>query len=435
MIPATFTLIVAATSSVLSVNALPIFSGFFASPASRDMAPAAAPIQRRDLTGAQLAQGTNAFFGTLLLEDVCTPGQVSCINNNTATCSGEGNWEITPCTGTSTCVALPASTDPSNTDLVVKCEDPASAITAIEQAGGSQELSVDFSVDTAPFNATIVDNTPAPTDDGSVPTDSEVPTATDSFTDVPTTTDSSAPDATCTGDDGSDDGSNDGSDDGSNDGSDDGSDDGTPEFTQSLGGDIPTGTDAATDPTATCSDDVSEPTITEFITVIAIPDPTDSNQISYSTIEPADATETLSYEDPTPTDVPTDGTTDSILLPTETVSTSTEDPNGSDANVPVPTDSASTTVPCAFPEPQVTSSDSTDVPTDTPTDAAPTDVPTTTTSVDSGEPTTLSVPADFSIVSGPVPDINTVGTFAIPAPSVTPAPARRRSMQKKVRRS
>jgi hypothetical protein len=418
MIPSTLTLLVAATSSVLSVNALPVLSGFFSrnTPAS----PAAA-LARRDLTSAQLAQGSNEFFKSLLFEDVCTPGQVACINNNTASCSGEGNWEITPCTGGTTCLALPVdstSTSTSNSTVVVECTNPATALTAIEQAGGSQDLAVNFSVTAAPFNATVT-ATPTASSTNSSSSFGFVPTATDSSTDAPTSTDNgTAPTSTCT-----DDGSYDGSDDGPNDGE---TDSETP--TPTLGADVPTGTDASTDPTGTCSED-PEPTETEFITVIAFPNPTNSSQFSYSTIEPTE-TDSSNSTDATPT-------TDAYgSYPTDST------------DVPAPTDSGNSTLPDVSPAPESISPDnSTVTATDGSTDPTSTDgnstSPTTTTpgapistlgTFDIPAPQTFSDTGGFSVVSGPAPDVSVLGTSEIPAPTTTGTPTRR-GMQKKVRRS
>jgi hypothetical protein len=422
MIPSTLTLLVAATSSVLSVNALPVLSGFFSrnTPAS----PAAA-LARRDLTSAQLAQGSNEFFKSLLFEDVCTPGQVACINNNTASCSGEGNWEITPCTGGTTCLALPVdstSTSTSNATVVVECTNPATALTAIEQAGGSQDLAVNFSVTAAPFNATVT-ATPTASSTNSSSSFGFVPTATDPSGDAPTSTttdNSTAPTSTCT-----DDGSYDGSDDGPNDGE---TDSETP--TPTLGADVPTGTDASTDPTGTCSED-PEPTETEFITVVAFPNPTNSSQFSYSTVEPTETNSSNSTDATPTTDAYGSSPTDST-------------------DVPAPTDSGNSTLPDVSPAPESISPDnSTVTATDGSTDPTSTDgnstSPTTTTTTpgapistlgtfDIPAPQTFSDTGGFSVVSGPVPDVSALGTSEIPAPTTTGTPTRR-GMQKKVRRS
>jgi len=393
MIPATFTLLVAAAST----NALPIFlSGLFA---PRAVSPAATVVKRDNLNSTQFAQGTNFFFSTLLLEAECTPGQVACIDGKTATCSAEANWEVTPCSGNTTCFAIPASSDPTDDSVVVKCLTQEDAATAF----GTTNFSEDFQITAAPFNSLIPD--PSSSD-----SNTDVPSATDSFTDVPSATDSST--------------------------------------------DVPTSTDASI-PDPTCTED-PEATETETITVIAIPIGGDnSTDYSFSTVFPdptdtevdsdtATATETATDPViPTATQVDSPTTTDCAGVTYQPTSLTTCDDVATLYGITSDDVSSNNqfvdcnniwayTVLC-LPEGATPSDNgsSTDAPTPTAdgsSDPAPTD--SSASSTDDAAPTTLVVPpANVA----PAPEVSIVDTHVIPASSSIVPPANLK--MRKVRRS
>lgn len=57
------------------------------------------------------AQALNTKFATLSADSPCTDGENACINGDFAQCSG-GSFQVTPCAGGLTCVALPLVNSP-----------------------------------------------------------------------------------------------------------------------------------------------------------------------------------------------------------------------------------------------------------------------------------------------------------------------------------
>lgn len=355
-----------------SANAFPIWSRF---------------VARDATTPAQLAQGTNFFFDSLHLEDQCTSGQIACISSNLAKCSPEGNWEITPCTGNSTCLAVPSS----DNGVLVQCM----LFTDAQAAIGEDNVSVDQGITSAPMNtATAI---ASPTE--ATPTESATDSASESApTDAPT--------------------------------------DATP-------------TDAPIDPSSTCTEE-PEATETETITVILVPNPTESGAFVTSTLEPS-VTEPAFTEEPTVTG------TDAVVAPTESSSSDeaapTDEPTSTDGATeptctetpeePTETDGAEEPTETDGAE-EPTETDGAEQPTDeAPTDEAPTDessseAPTDEISTESASATdgvTLTIAPGFTPEPTPTgssssaPEVIVGGTHFIPAPSPS-APAKMRRVRR-----
>ncbi|CAG7851335.1 SubName: Full=Related to cell surface flocculin-Saccharomyces cerevisiae {ECO:0000313/EMBL:CCA70272.1} [Serendipita indica DSM 11827] len=377
-----FALVAAALSSL--TNAAPLFNF------GRKEAVA---MVRRAQNGGQLAQGTNFYFTTLHLEDACSPGQVACVSGNYATCSGEGNWEITPCTSGTTCLATPAS---SPSGISIQCTSQETAQSSIQNAGGNPNtLVADFHVTDAPFSADTVasSSSSAPastaTESSSAPADTASSTAspTDAPTESASATESSAS-STCTPDDEEDDGTI---------------------ADSSTSTASPTATETV-DPSSTCTE---EPVETETITVIVVPVPSSTGVYSTTTLFP---------EQPEPTVVGTD-----VPVPTESstdVSSSTESSSES-----VPTESSSSSEEPSYTEPAPTesSSSSSSVPTES---SSSSEAPAPTESSSSSESvmtvTTIFVDPGLSIPALPtgtggastpvaIPVVSVVGTHTVPA--------------------
>jgi hypothetical protein len=357
-------------------------------------AEAPALVVKRADTPAQLAQGSNFYFQSLHLESACTPGQIACVDGNVATCSPEANWEISPCPSGTQCYAIPDASFVSG--LNVKCTTESEAQTAITEAGGNGTVSEYFDVNEAPFSGTVDPSTESPSDAPSdTPTDSASSTE-----EQPTPTESEQPqdpNATCIPDDESGD-DQDGDD---QDGSVETASTDIPEFTASLGESIPTPTESA-DPNATCTEEPEEPVATETITLILVPNPTESGVYE---------TSTLTGELPAATE--TESATSEAVSVEQPIETCTESPS---ETAPATEETSSTE------EPIQTESGS--------------DVP---------SPTTLTIAPDFTSVpvnngstpssSSAVPDVNVVGGHFIPAtPSQSPGVVKKR-MEKKVMRS
>ncbi|KAG8815015.1 hypothetical protein FRC19_001335, partial [Serendipita sp. 401] len=257
MISNVFTLVLA-TATI--ANAFPLFR--------REAAPV--ELIRRAENSGQLAQGSNFYFQSLHIEDACTPGQVACVSGNYATCSGEANWEITPCASGTTCFATPAD---STSGVTVQCTTQDAATAEINSAGGDSNIAADFHVVVAPFHA---DTVPSATE--SAPSATETPIVTESgsategaSSDSPsaTETETPAPTETCIPEEG----------------------DGEPEEDSTVSAPTePTETETPS-PTETCTEEPEEPLETETITVVLIPVPSQSGVYSTTTLFPSEPTE------------------------------------------------------------------------------------------------------------------------------------------------
>jgi len=347
-----------------SANAFPIWSRFYTRDAS---------------SPAQLAQGSNFFFDSLHIEDQCTPGQIACISSNLAKCAPEGNWEITPCSGNNTCLAVPSS----DNGVLVQCM----LFTDAQAAIGEDSVSVDQGITEAPMNtATAV----------------ATPTATESASSTDAPTDSAPTDAPT---------------------------DATP-------------TDTNTDPSSTCTEE-PEATETETITVILVPNPTESGAFVTSTLEPS-VTEPVEEPSVTgtdavvaPTDEPTstDGASEPTCTetpeePTETETDGSEEPTES-TEEPAPTDTEGAEPTDSTDAPEEPTEDA---PSDAPTDASEAPAPTdeiTTESASATDGVTLTIapgsPAPSPTAS--VPEVIVGGTHFIPSPSPS-APAKMRRVRR-----
>jgi hypothetical protein len=401
MIQALAFLLVATTTAS---TAMPLFN-FQRWNAPVDAEAPALVVKRAD-TPAQLAQGSNFYFQSLHLESACTPGQFACVGGNVATCSPEANWEISPCADGTQCYAVPDATFVSGVN--VQCMTETDAQTAITEAGGNGNVSEYFDVNEAPFSGTV-DPSTEPSESPS-DTPSETPTESPSSTDEqPTPTESQDPNATCIPDDESGD-DQDGDD---QDGSVETASTDIPEFTASLGEPVPT---ESADPNATCTEEPEEPVATETITLILVPNPTESGVYE---------TSTLTGELPAATEEPS----------TETESASAT----SEAASVEPTESPSCTESYDAPSESAPASEettSTEEPIQTESGSNSSDVP---------SPTTLTIAPDFTSApvnpgstpssSSAVPEVNVVGNHQIPAtPSQSPGVVKKR-MEKKVKRS
>lgn len=360
-----------------TVNAIPIWSRI-----------AALAVRAQPSTPAEQAQGTNFFFDSLHLEDSCTTGQVACISSQLANCSPEGNWEITPCTGNNTCLAVPAS---DNTGVFVGCMLFADAQTLI----GSDQVSVDFGVSTSPQGNVTgpapIDTTSTESASDSVPTDTPTDGPTDSVpTDAPTATDVPT------------------------------------DTSEPTPTDVPTDSSAPTnDPTSTCTDDVPEPTETEYetITVVIRPDPTQSGEFTTETLLPTDSS---SEPAPTqsPTEVPSPDVSGSDSAPTESP-TCTEQPTETGEPVVEPTESSSSSDELAPTDPISYGPDPTDSISTESGVAPPADPTTTTTATSTGTTQetgqTLTVPPNFSLPTTTTATTPTPANNLAPGPSGTPS--------------
>lgn len=340
-------------------------------------------IVARDYTPTQLAQGTNFFFDSLHLETQCSPGQIACVDSNLAKCSPEGNWEITPCTGNTTCLAVPSS----DNGLLVQCM----LYTDAQAAIGDENVSVDQGVQQAPMNTATAVASPSATETAT-PTESASESASESAPTDATPTDSEDPNATCT--------------------------------------------DGAEEP---------EATETQTITVILTPNPTESGAFITSTLtgDASEPTETTSIPEPSDGEIATETGSDGASLPAVTPTesspaaepTCTETPEDGSEPEETYTETDPTETESSPADEQPTDASSSDEqPTETssteeaaPTDAAPTDAAPSSSS--SSEAATLTIAPGFNPAPSPpanasAPEVIVGGTHFVPAaaaPSATPA--------------
>ncbi|KAH8198808.1 hypothetical protein TruAng_007031 [Truncatella angustata] len=89
-------------------------------------APASSTTVAADVYASNLAEALqyNTVFNNLTVESACQQGQAACVTGNIGECNAHGAFEITSCTGTTQCFALPMNT---TTGVQIGCHDPAIA--------------------------------------------------------------------------------------------------------------------------------------------------------------------------------------------------------------------------------------------------------------------------------------------------------------------